>query len=697
MSRASRVTLLVFILSVAAVLSLLGFLTARMLRLERDETLARAEAQRLESIRLALWRMDSAIAPLLAQEATRPYFHYLSYYPEQRAFTRVWEPVLPGEVLIPSPLVEGTPPYVRLHFQITSGGDLTSPQVPRGNDRDLAESAPGGPERVAQYEALLTELASFFPIELAHGTNDPDPHAADTRFTSRGRAQARSAPRIGIRNIPVIPGPNKAAEAAEREYGFRKEAADLASRPAPVTTQTLAQSPEPALPSSALRDEAMRDAGGRRVSPETARTIPPTAAPDSTPAMDADQPSSQPAPELRARLNRAERLGRAPYRPAPPPSADLVPSPFVPRWRIAPDGSPQLLYWRVVRADRSATLQGFWMDWPALERQLLSLIGDLLPGASLQPSVSPDSLDPALSSRLLASMPALLVPAPLASPSIPLWNPAHATLLFTWLATLGAIAAVGLSLRASISLGERRGRFVSAVTHELRTPLTTFCLYSQMLADGMIADEAARQEYLDTLKSESTRLQRIVENVLEFARLNRPRPLSSTDPVALGEALDRVLPSLHARAAQCSLRLETAISPEARAASVRVSTDSLGRILLNLVDNACKYAADSSPSLIELEAAALRSRVVIRVTDHGPGIPPRERRRIFRPFARGRSHHDSPAQGIGLGLSLSQALARSLRGDLNLDYRHDRGASFVLWLPLASEMPDGQHLNHTKN
>src|SRR5690606_23376837 len=109
-----------------------------MLRLEHERAVATFEAQRLESIRLALWRMDSVIAPIIAQEAARPYFHYLSYYPEQRAFTRVWEPVKPGEVLVPSPLVEGTPPYVMLHFQISADGRVTSPQVPQGNDRDLA-------------------------------------------------------------------------------------------------------------------------------------------------------------------------------------------------------------------------------------------------------------------------------------------------------------------------------------------------------------------------------------------------------------------------------------------------------------------------------------------------------------------------------------------------------------------------------
>src|SRR5690606_23556726 len=99
------------------------------------------------------------------------------------------------------------------------------------------------------------------------------------------------------------------------------------------------------------------------------------------------------------------------------------------------------------------------------------------------------------------------------------------------IAVLVAVGAIGLVLRASMDLSDRRGRFVSAVTHELRTPLTTFCLYTEMLADGVVAREEARREYLSTLKDESRRLARIVENVLAYARLGEGRPKTRPAPI----------------------------------------------------------------------------------------------------------------------------------------------------------------------
>lgn len=745
MTRASRITLLIFLASVVAVLGLLGLLTARTLRLERDELLAKADAAQQEALRLALWRMDSTVAPIIAQEAARPYFHYLSYYPEQRAFTRVWEPVRPGEVLVPSPLVEGTPPFVLLHFQVNADGRLSSPQVPQGNDRDLAESEPGGAERVEHYERLLGSLSA-----LSLDPRDDRPETRAGRAAARDRnLSARDARRITRGDAsPAASAPDPVAAmglegateeaqrsagltpegSAEREYGYRKEAAELASRPAPVTGQAPQQFAAP--PDADRADDAAQ--------PQTATIL------GESPQWDLDAPpdgltrdakeepfsggmlrdsagsgavvggeqtghESGDASLLRIEQH-AERapvvnlLGLSPTRakvpipeskflrrgpsrftPTPADRPDLSQSAFVPRWRKnASDGSAQLLVWRSVRAETSTTLQGFWIDWPALERHLLSRIGDVLPGASIVPVLSVDSLDPALSSRLLASIPAMIAPPPAPTVTVPLWSASHVTIGLTWLATLLAVGAVGLSLRASITLGERRGRFVSAVTHELRTPLTTFVLYSQMLADGMVPDGEPRREYLATLKGEAVRLQRIVENVLEFARLGRAAQAATIgEPVSVRSLLDHALPALKQRALQAGMTLEVVIDPNAEHAAARTSHDAVARVLTNLVDNACKYASDAADKSITLHSGVSTDRVSFRVRDRGPGVPVRERRRIFRAFARGRRHESSPAQGLGLGLSLAKAIARQHGGDLRLD-RSSQGASFTLWLPRAA-------------
>lgn len=660
MSNASRITLLVFLASVATVVALLGYMTARMLDLERDELHAKFDARQQENLRLALWRMDSVIAPIIAQEAARPYFHYLSYYPEQRAFTRVWEPVLPGEVIVPSPLVEGTPPFVQLHFQVGPTGVVYSPQVPRGNDRDLAESEPGGAERVERYERALNRLATFVAFE----------SLADAATAMTGRRESRqssdSQPPPPQRAQMESSQRSSSSELAEREYGYRKEAAEIASAPSPVLPQTTSSSSD----ALALDAEALTGIG------EIAQ------------GSDARDELGEPTGKVGGPSVR--RLGGGTPRGVSGARADLSQSRFVPRWRTDPaSNAHELLFWRAVRADSAFTIQGFWIDWISLREHLLSRIDDVLPGAMLEPVAPSAASGPHVSSRLLASIPAMIVPPPISPTPIPLVTPSHVTLALTWLATLGAIAVVGLSLRASIALGERRGRFVSAVTHELRTPLTTFCLYSQMLADGMVTGEVAKQEYLLTLRSEATRLQRIVENVLEFARLGRAsagRGQGTTIGAGtrVDDILEQAMPTLRQRAGQAGMRLVETVDVRVRDATVPISPDAAGRVLLNLVDNACKYASEAADRIIALEVRASAGAVTFTIADRGPGVPARERKRIFRSFARGRSHESSAAQGLGLGLSLARAIARQHGGDLTLEKRPGMGAAFTLSVPMQT-------------
>ena len=104
--RRQRWSSIVFVVCALLVLGALGWVTWHALRLERAEQQARADAAYQESIRLALWRMDSVVAPILAREAARPYFEYRSFYPADRAYTRHLSRVQPGEVLVPSALLQ---------------------------------------------------------------------------------------------------------------------------------------------------------------------------------------------------------------------------------------------------------------------------------------------------------------------------------------------------------------------------------------------------------------------------------------------------------------------------------------------------------------------------------------------------------------------------------------------------------------
>lgn len=145
----------------ALVFAALVWVTFMVLRLERTEREARLSSSRQEVIRLALWRMDSWLSPRLATESSRPYFEYLAFYPQDRAYTRVLNRIEKGEVLTPSPLLTFRSPLFPLHVQLHEDGRVTSPQVPEGNERDLAESAYLEP---GESEAKRQLLADFTPL-----------------------------------------------------------------------------------------------------------------------------------------------------------------------------------------------------------------------------------------------------------------------------------------------------------------------------------------------------------------------------------------------------------------------------------------------------------------------------------------------------------------------------------------------------
>src|SRR3954463_3729064 len=132
---------LTFLLFLALSLGAMGWMTRTVLRLDRAQARATAAAQLEENVRLALWRMDYALAPVLSQEVARPYFEYSAVFPAERAYTRMYTELKSGDVLVPSPLLKSTSPYILLHFQVEPDGRVTSPQAPPAGDvRKIAQA-----------------------------------------------------------------------------------------------------------------------------------------------------------------------------------------------------------------------------------------------------------------------------------------------------------------------------------------------------------------------------------------------------------------------------------------------------------------------------------------------------------------------------------------------------------------------------
>jgi len=582
-TRSRRLTWIVFALCVLLVLDVLAWVSVQTLRLERMEHEARTRAQLNERVRLALWRMDSAIAPIVAAEAARPPQHYRAFFdPTHELDAR---PDDGGGALRASPLLLALPRLIRLHYEVRPDGSISSPQVPEGPLAELAiREGLTTPQAITRARLRLIELEQML-------TSKTD-KAADTR-------------RTGV--------PEKA------EHG------EVA---------------------------VMEDFDARRKVFEEAVSV---AEPSPTTA-----PGDDDEPQDSARRTHADR---SPIRTAglQPQATQTL---FAPRWAgSASSEAPELVFERTVQVGSASVVQGFWVDWPALRAELLSRIVDLLPQADLVPA-------PAGGQRLLAAIPASLVPSNLPAPPAPLLTPARQTLLVSWFAVLVAIGAIALVLRASMRLSERRGRFVAAVTHELRTPLTTFHLYSDLLgSEGL--DEEQRRGYLARLQEQTTRLSRIVESVLTYARLDRRR--LAVAPAQVRDIIERI----HGSQPDS---IEIKASSEVLDGRVLCDIDGVERILLNLIDNARKYAP-GTPVSLEIRADA--RTIAVRVRDRGQGIDAEDARRIFVAFERGEHAGDSDAPGLGLGLSLARELARAMGGDLCLVPVEGPGACFELTLRRA--------------
>jgi len=574
------------------VLAAMAWISASALRLERVEARANLRADHEENMRLALWRMDSALSPLITRESARPYFSYNAFYPINRAYTRMFAQIRPDEVIVASPLLTYRSEMIRLHFQIDPAGKVTSPQAPTGNERDLAETGYTGHAEILAAAAELDRLKPFLSHKaLAAALPAPE---APTTAPAVALQQGDNTLRRALPNLSARMRQQKIAN--QSEFQYRMNAAQGAA--------------------AISRDENLSrpEAGAGGVAEGATQAV----------------------------------------------------------WA----GSELVLVRRVLIAGADY-VQGCWLNWPAIRRWLLEDVVDILPEADLRPA-SAEGADGG-TYRLAALPVRLSAPAPRAEALVAYASPLRMSLLIAWGCVLIGAAAVAGVLAGAVRLYERRGAFVSAVTHELRTPLTTFRLYAEMLAEGMVSDPEKRLAYLKRLRDESDRLGHLVENVLAYARLSRGRS-GSPQPVTLGELIERMRERLSARAQRAQMTLS--IEDTDAAGDLRVLADAslVEQILLNLVDNACKYASRSDDRRIEVSLARRGRFGAIRVRDHGPGIAPDQARRLFQPFRKSADQAARSAPGVGLGLALSRRLARDMDGELSLDAKVREGASLVLTL-----------------
>jgi len=222
----------------------------------------------------------------------------------------------------------------------------------------------------------------------------------------------------------------------------------------------------------------------------------------------------------------------------------------------------------------------------------------------------------------------------------------------------GGILAVHRMVSVTVGYAERRSNFVAAVTHELKTPLTAIRMYAEMLRDGLVPSEAKRAEYTRTITDESERLSRLIDNVLEFARLERGRRELELRAGPLAPVLEEAVAKLASHAARQGFTLELAVEPGLP--PVRFDRDALLQVLFNLVDNAMKYARSAGTRRVVVEARRAGEGAQVAVRDFGPGVAPPHLAHIFEPFYRGEDELTRNTQGTGIGLALVRELAQRM-------------------------------------
>ena len=260
-------------------------------------------------------------------------------------------------------------------------------------------------------------------------------------------------------------------------------------------------------------------------------------------------------------------------------------------------------------------------------------------------------------------------------------------LLLLWIAVaLGVVLCGGFLLMYRFAVGQIRlarqqQDFVSAVSHELKTPLTSIRMYGEMLKAGW-ADDAKKQTYYEYIHSESERLSRLIENVLQLARLTRNTQQLDLKRVCVTELMDMVKSKVGTQVERAGFGL-TLRNDAPADAEIFVDADSFAQIFINLVDNALKFSNGAERKAVEI-ASRLESGggALFTVRDFGPGIPKGQMKRIFELFYRPENELTRETVGTGIGLALVRQLAAAMRG--RVEVRNcEPGAEFRVSFPAA--------------
>jgi signal transduction histidine kinase len=239
---------------------------------------------------------------------------------------------------------------------------------------------------------------------------------------------------------------------------------------------------------------------------------------------------------------------------------------------------------------------------------------------------------------------------------------------------------IARAVRRDLAVSRMQSDFVAQVSHEFRSPLTSIRQLSELLAEGRVPGQERRQVYYETLVRETTRLQRLVEALLNFGRMEAGVRQYRFEEMDAAKLVERVAAEFAPQIAGSGRRIETQGTPGV--CLIDADPEALSVALRNLVDNALKYSPDSPT--VWVEWATENRRVAIRVRDRGAGIAASERRAIFRKFFRGSAAAAGNVKGSGVGLAMVRHIVAAHGGEISVDSEPGQGSTFTILLPAGT-------------
>lgn len=247
-------------------------------------------------------------------------------------------------------------------------------------------------------------------------------------------------------------------------------------------------------------------------------------------------------------------------------------------------------------------------------------------------------------------------------------------------ATLLAAYLLLRDLHREAQTAEMRSHFVASVSHELKTPLTAIQAGAETLLLNR-ADPQATREYLQTILSESARLSRLVDNVLDFSRIEQGSKSYRMQPTCLEEVVRAAAKAMEYPLSQLGFTLT--ISGDEAIPTLHADADALKQALLNLIGNAMKYSGEARS--IEIRMGSRKDEAFLDIVDHGIGISREDQARIFERFHRVRSAETENIAGTGLGLALALHIVEAHKGRIEVSSDVGRGSVFSVRLPLQGQ------------